>query len=153
LSSLETELVNYLEANGFDNLHPMSVPRANTVFPAITFYRESTEHMEAISGNGSAGYCRATIGFDIWSYRYLDIPPVAEQLRLVLQGFHGRWNEFGILEVAITGEADHKEKPGDGSGVWWYSRSVDFDILFTEPLPPSRTDFNSRKGSGGIIVG
>lgn len=114
--------------------YPHQVPRENTTWPAVTYYRSSTEHHHLLAG--SAGWAMADVALDVWSPSYADTYTTAETLRMALQGFSGWWGCVQIGGIWLDGEDDTgPEKPGDGSGTWWYSRSLDFRIAFAEPAP------------------
>lgn len=144
--SLEVAMLSYLASNrrlvGLvgNRFYPHQIPAVQqAILPAITYYRSSTDHEHGLQG--SAGRATTEIAFDIWSTRFLDLPPIAEALRQALQGSQGCWGSYGIYRVLLLSEADDIERPADGSTTWYYSRSLDFEVTFQESIPdPSLPD-------------
>ena len=112
---------------------PGAVRRENAAWPAVVYERSSTDHATGISGGG--GFATATFSLDIWSPDYGDCVTTAECIRLALQGFNGWWSNIGVISVWVQDDGDSVERPADGSGGWWYSRSLDVAITFAESVP------------------
>lgn len=133
--SIEAALVDYLTSKVSipGGLWPNAVARANTVWPAVTYSRASTEHEQGISGG--LGVATAHFELDVWSPIYGDVVTTAHAIRIVMEGFQGWWDCKGILSVFLESESDSVEDPKDGSGTWWYSRSLDYAVMFAESVP------------------
>ena len=124
------ERVNSLVGNRF---YPHQNPRQNAAFPCVTYYRSGTQREHGLLG--SPGYAFADIAFDVWSTKYLDTCHVAEAMRQALYGFQGIWGRYGIYSVLLEAESDNIERPADGSGTWYYSKSLDYRVMFQESIP------------------
>lgn len=137
--TLEPAMVAYLLANAGvaavidDRLYNYQVARANTAWPVVTWFRNGTEPYNNLQG--SAGASWATFSFDCWSTNQLDTYKAAEALRRALQGFRGSWGCVAIGAVILDDVNDSIEQPQDSSGSCWYSRSLDFNILYGEYTP------------------
>jgi len=137
-TTLEDALVFYLTNHPVvgclvgSRIYANAVQRKNTSWPVITYTRGSTDHAQGISG--SLGYAFAHLELDVWSTSYSDCPQVAAALRQALQSFHGWWGCVGIHGVTLDGEDDAIERAADGSAVWFYSRSLDVNVCFSEPV-------------------
>jgi hypothetical protein len=139
-STFEGALVSYLLANpGVSccvgtRIFPLAVSRNNQSWPVLVY----TVHKDHATGvSGSLGYATASVELDIWSTAYTDLQRTAEVLRRALQGFHsGWWGQVGILSVTMDEDADQSaEQPSDGSGTWYFSRQMGFNVIYSEPVP------------------
>jgi hypothetical protein len=137
--TLEAAVVEYLTTHPVvsclvDNrFFPHAVARTNQSWPAVTYYRSSTDHAHGISGGG--GFATATIALDIWSPNYGDVVEAAEAIREAMDTFRGWMGGIAIHAAWLESEDDSVEKPADGGGTYWYSRSIDFSIRFVESVP------------------
>lgn len=136
--SLEAAMINYLCNDPCVSslvgcrFYPHQQARQNAVFPLVTYYRAGTFHEQGISG--SLGFAHADIALDIWSTVYLDVCRVAEAIRRAIQAYQGCWGRYGILDVVLEDDSDNVEAPADGSGTWFYSRSLDYRVMYQESL-------------------
>ena len=137
-TSIEKGLVGYLTANPGvscvlgSRIYARRAPRTNAVYPLLT-YRVHKDHANGLAG--SLGYATATLELDIWGDDYEDVATAAEAVRRALQGFSGWWGCVGVASVTLDDDEDSDERPGDSSNVWYYQRSLDFAVIFMEPVP------------------
>jgi hypothetical protein len=116
-------------AGGF---YPHQIPRNNSTWPAVAYFRQSTDHQHDLSG--SAGYAFVDLALDIFSPNYLDCLHASEAIRQALDGFSGTFGAVGIYSIIIESESDGVEKAGAGEGTWVYSRSLDFRCCVQEGI-------------------
>ena len=136
--SIEAALIEYLQDNEAvsclvgNRFYPLAVSRSNTTWPVVV-YRVSIDHEQGISG--SLGVATAAVELDVWSNTYSDLAYVSEAIRRAMQGFRGWWGGIGVMSVWIDGQSDNDERPQDGSGGWWFSRELDYSVMFSESVP------------------
>lgn len=149
--NLESELVAYLKNRlGHGRIFAHQVSRQNTAWPALTYYVDR-EHVHVLGG--SAGYCWATVNIDIWSPSYQQVYQTAEVVRHALQGANCvLWGNVGIGNITLESDSDNIEKPSDGSGSWWYSRSLDFRCMVYESIPLSQGSYFHWTMNGGVVA-
>jgi hypothetical protein len=97
---IESALVTYLNTVASitaivgARIYPLEVPQ-QAAYPAITYERESTEHVRSMQGE--SGLARTSLAVTCWARSYDTAKQLADAVRLAIDGFQGTW---GTTQVA-----------------------------------------------------
>lgn len=101
--------------------------------PAITFSKVSEVHDHNL--DGGSGCARARIQVDCWASTAAVAENIAEQIRLVLQGYAGSIGSVTATSVILDNVLSLPEPPVDGSSKWRYHEICDFLVIYRESKP------------------
>ena len=138
--SLEGGLTDYLKAHPLvaalidgEHVYPYFVPRhvEQGQFPCIV-YSVTEQPVESITGQ--AGVATVSIDLECWSPVFDTSCKLATAVRKSLQAFRGWFGCCAVAGIWYQGIDDDAEKPSDDSGVYWFCRTVSFDVSYVVPL-------------------
>jgi len=102
--------------------------------PAVSLWRVSETHDHSL--DGGSGVARARIQVDTWSLDPEDAEHVAEEIRLVLQGYRGPLTEdVYAMSILLDNIAVLPEPPEAGTDVWRHHIASDYMVIYREPKP------------------
>lgn len=101
-----------------------------SIGPAISFWKVSETHDHDL--DGGSGVARARIQIDTWSNDPDDPEDVAEEIRLLLQGFSGTMApNVEVMETLLENVRVDAESPKqNGTDEWRFHWAVDYMITY-----------------------
>lgn len=128
--SSKTSITNLVGSNIWRGRLPQSYSWSS---PAITFRRISEPHDHNL--DGASGIAQARVQIDCWARSAATADNVAEQVRLVLQGYSGTLGTITATSVVLDNVVSIPEQPKDASDEWRYHIALDFLIFYRESVP------------------
>lgn len=113
-------------------VRPGYLDEGDTV-PAVTIVTNSKESFEHLQG--AAGLAQITVTFHCYQATGVLAEALAEQVRLLLQGFAGTLSSVVIRAISYRNENEMLEQPLDGKGRPRWRRSITFLISYQEAIP------------------
>jgi len=126
---LYSRLVNFSGITSLisSRVYSLKLP-ANCTFPAVTYFRVSSNPVESMTGSTALSFARFQL--DSWAKTYLESKNLAEQVRLCLQGYKGTIAGITFFGVNFIGDRDLFDDDAE-----IYRVSADYWIHYNETQP------------------
>jgi hypothetical protein len=114
-------------------VYPRILPQS-VLYPAISFFRVSTDrsqYRDVVTGR--AGYARPRMQVDVWALSQANATTIAQDIRLMLEGFSGTAAGLRIDMISIEDEGNADIEPDLGAGgVPIYGHRLDLFVYHPE---------------------
>tara|TARA_R100001244_G_scaffold42896_1_gene38642 strand:+ start:678 stop:1100 length:423 start_codon:yes stop_codon:yes gene_type:complete len=113
-------------------IYPSALPQ-NADLPAIVYDVIGGRPDDVLTG--SSGSYRASIDLDCISTNHITSNNLAEQVRLVTQGYFGAMGDEQVNASRLTGRFEQYLAPIDGSDLGRHVVALSFDITHNQTIP------------------
>jgi len=113
-------------------IYPAALPQ-NADLPAIVYHVMGGSPDDVLTG--SSGSYRASVDLDCISTNHITTNNLAEQVRLLIQGYFGAMGTEQVNAARLTGRFENYLNPIDGSDVGKHVVALNFDITHNQTIP------------------
>ena len=113
-------------------IYPAVLPQSATL-PACVYSVISSVPNDCIAG--SSGSVTASVQVDVYSDSHITSNNIAEQIRLVTQGYFGSMGDEFVGGVRLENKYEMYERPVDGSDLGRHRCLLNFEITHTNTIP------------------